>query len=90
LLKPRTAEQIHEHLKSFLDKNLGPFDIDDDMIRQLSTRVETEGRKVQRELDLSDEEVMWLATVSLYDIVFLCGRSLVPTASRQSRRSNKT
>ncbi|RSL74132.1 hypothetical protein CEP53_000454 [Fusarium sp. AF-6] len=75
LLQPRTAKEIYEHLQSFLNKNLGPFEIDDDMVHRLSKKVEIEGRRIQRELDLSEEEVMWLATMSLYDIVILCDDS---------------
>jgi hypothetical protein len=60
-------------LSDFIGKNLGPFEFDENEIQRLATKVAAEGAKIQRDLDLTEKDVLWLATISLYDIVFLCG-----------------
>ncbi|KAE9363160.1 hypothetical protein N431DRAFT_490060 [Stipitochalara longipes BDJ] len=69
------ATEIHDHLSDFIGKNLGPFEFDENEIQRLAAKVAAEGTKIQRDLDLTAQDVMWLAGISLYDIVFLCDDS---------------
>ena len=52
---------------------MGAFQFDDDEIERLASAVKEKGQKVRDDLGITEDELLKLAYISLYEIVFLCG-----------------
>lgn len=50
-----------------------PFQFKDEVLKKMANTVAAKGRDIQESLDLTDPQLLGLAAVSLYDIMFLCG-----------------
>ncbi|KAH8665295.1 hypothetical protein BGZ60DRAFT_453820 [Tricladium varicosporioides] len=72
---PQTAEEVFNDLSGFLAKNRSPFRFDSKVLQDMAEKVAAKGREIQEGLGLSDKQLLGLAAVSLYDIVFLCDDS---------------
>ncbi|KAH8726775.1 hypothetical protein GQ44DRAFT_725947 [Phaeosphaeriaceae sp. PMI808] len=70
-----TKEEVLARLNAFIRDRLGDFSFDAGRIERISEKAAMEGTRIRRELDLTDEDVLRLATISLYKIVFLCDDS---------------
>lgn len=65
--------EVYEDLTKFLAKNKSPFQFKGKVLENMAKEVAAKGREIQQTFQLSDDELLGLAAVSLYDIIFLCG-----------------
>lgn len=65
--------EVLNDLKTFVAKNRSPFQFKGKALEDMANAVAAKGRDIQESLGLSDDQLLGLAAVSLYDIVFLCG-----------------
>ncbi|KAF3217587.1 hypothetical protein TWF106_007895 [Orbilia oligospora] len=72
---PRNVGEVLLNLKDFVKKNKSPFVFNDRTLMDMAAAVAEKGEKIREDLDLSEDELLGLATVSLYDIHFLCDDS---------------
>ncbi|KAF3138852.1 hypothetical protein TWF703_004393 [Orbilia oligospora] len=72
---PRNVGDVLLNLKDFIKKNKSPFIFNDQTLMDMAAAVAEKGEKIREDLDLSEDELLGLATVSLYDIHFLCDDS---------------
>ncbi|KAJ5390641.1 uncharacterized protein N7496_001709 [Penicillium cataractarum] len=86
----RTAEEYYEYLKYFIDKNLGPFEFDEVMTKDLATRAMQVAKQIKDDYELSDEEVGKMARLSLFDIFILCDNSGSMKFGNRVETLNKT
>ncbi|KAJ6256898.1 hypothetical protein Dda_7781 [Drechslerella dactyloides] len=62
-------------LRKLVTKNKSPFNFKSKVLEDMAVKVSADGAAIQKSLGLSPEQLVGLATVSLYDIVFLCDDS---------------
>ncbi|TGJ72398.1 hypothetical protein EYR41_004296 [Orbilia oligospora] len=73
--EPKIEISNHEYynlLKEFIRKAKSPFNFRKRTLGTMAKRLEAEGREIREELGLSQDDLVGLAAVSLYDIYIMC------------------
>ena len=68
------VEQIVKELRRSISLNKSAFEFSDKSLVEMAEKLARDGEKIKKSFGLTDEQLIGLANVSLYDIFFLCGK----------------
>ncbi|KAF3925931.1 hypothetical protein ABW20_dc0105854 [Dactylellina cionopaga] len=71
----QTPKEVYDDLSKFVAQNKSPFNFKDKELEEMAKAVAAKGESIKQNLGLNQEQLLGLAAVSLYEIVFLCDDS---------------